>query len=71
MPSSYERHIWWTTYLNPLAWVNNFRAFMIKKEFAWEGIDGVLIFNEEMLHWILKIDKTKISLNGSKTIAGG
>jgi hypothetical protein len=45
---------------------------MLKYEFAQPGSSGdEIIVKEENLHWILNVDETKMSLDGSKTNAGG
>jgi hypothetical protein len=56
---------------NLLAWFNNFKIFLIKFGFSGIGGDGEPIFDEEMKRRILNIDETEISLDGSKTRAGG
>jgi hypothetical protein len=44
---------------------------MLKYEFSQPSSNGdEMIVKEKNLHWILNIDETKMSLNGSKTKAG-
>ena len=56
---------------NLLAWFNNFKIFLIEFGFAAVGSNGEPIFDKEMKRWILNVDKTEISVNRSKTRAGG
>jgi hypothetical protein len=46
---------------------------MLKYEFAQPDSNGddEMVVKEANLHWILNINKTKMSLDGSKTRAGG
>ncbi len=44
---------------------------MIEFGFAIVGCNGEPVFDEETMHQILNIDATDISVDGSKTIAGG
>ncbi len=44
---------------------------MIEFGFAGIGDDGEPIFDKEIKHWILNVEKTEISVNRSKTRAGG
>jgi hypothetical protein len=68
-----ERRVRWTTYNNLLKWFVGYWAFMLKYEFAQPGSnrDDEMIVGEANLHRILNVDKTKMSLDGSKTRAGG
>ena len=66
-----ERRVRWTTYANLLAWFENFRTFFIEFDLAQVGSNGELDIEEEQLCWILNVDKTKNSINRSKTRAGG
>jgi hypothetical protein len=51
--------------------VHNFRVFLVRFEFAGVGDNGDLTFAEEQKHWIKNINETKISVDASKTRAGG
>jgi hypothetical protein len=63
-----ERRVHLTTYGNLRNWFVQYWAFMLKYEFAQLGSNGdEMIFDEENLHPIINVDKTKMSLNGSKT----
>ncbi len=66
-----ERRVRWTTYANLDAWFTNFRAFLVKFEFAHEGMNGELIFDDATMHCIINIDETEICLDRSKTRASG
>jgi hypothetical protein len=66
-----DRRVRWTTYSNLHAWFVSFKAFLVEFGFATIGSDGRLEMSEEMLRWILNVDETEVSLDGSKTIAGG
>jgi hypothetical protein len=67
-----ERCVQWTTYNNLLKWFIGYWAFMLKYEFVQPGSNGdEMIVKEENLHWILNINEMKMSLDGSKTRAGG
>jgi hypothetical protein len=46
-------------------------VFLIEFEFAVVGCNGEPVFDEKMMHQILKLDAMDISINGSKTIVGG
>ncbi len=47
-------------------------VFFLKYEFAQPGSNGdKMIVEEENLRWILNVNETKMSLDGSKTRAGG
>jgi hypothetical protein len=61
----------WTRYTNLLAWFNNFKVFLIEFGFAIVGCNGEPVFDEKMVHQILNIDMTDISVNGSKMSVGG
>jgi hypothetical protein len=58
------------TYSNLHAWFVSFKTFLIEFGFATIGSDGKLVFLEEMLCWMVNVDETEISVNGSKTNAG-
>jgi hypothetical protein len=68
-----ERRVRWTTYNNLLKWFVGYWAFMLKYEFTQPGSnrDHKMIVKEENLRRILNVDKTKMSLDGSKTRVGG
>ncbi len=66
-----ERRIRWTTYANLDAWFVNFQDFLAAFDFSGIGDDGELMFMEEQLRQIQNVDKTEISVDGSKTRAGG
>jgi hypothetical protein len=66
-----ERRVRWTTYTNLDAWFTNFRAFLLKFELACEGTEGGLIFDNVTMHCIINTNEMEISLDGSKTKAGG
>ncbi len=67
-----ERFVRWTIYNNLLKWFVRYRAFMLKYEFAQPGSNrDEMIVEEENLRRIIKVDKTKMSLDGSKMRAGG
>jgi hypothetical protein len=68
-----ERCVQWTMYNNLLMWFVGYRAFMLKYEFAQPSNNGdnEMIVNETNLRWILNVDETMMSLDGSKTRAGG
>jgi hypothetical protein len=51
--------------------VNNFKVFLIEFGFAVVGCDGEMVFDKEMMRWILNIDATDIFVGGSKMMAGG
>ena len=59
------------TYPNLLAWFKNFQVFLVKFGFCEVNSDEDLTFTEEPKHRVLNVDKTEISLNMSKTRAGG
>ncbi len=70
-PQVEERRIISTTYANLLVWFDNFKIFLIEFRFSGVGDNGEPIFDEEMKRRILNVDETEISLDGSKTRAGG
>jgi hypothetical protein len=71
-PPVEEQRLRWTTYSNLQMWSLNFWAFLLEKEFAREGEgEDELVFDDEQLRRIGNIDKTEISLNGSKMNAEG
>ncbi len=61
----------WTKYANLLAWLENFKVFLIEFGFAIVGCNGGQVFDEEMMHQILNLDAMDISVNGSEMIVGG
>ncbi len=61
----------WTRYANLLAWLDNFKVFLIEFGFAVVGYNGEPVFDEKTMHQILNLDAMDISANGSKTIVGG
>ena len=65
-----ERRVRWTTYSNLLKWFQNFWAFLIKYEFTREGSNRELVIDDATKHRTLKINKTELLLDGSKTRAG-
>jgi hypothetical protein len=67
-----ERRVQWTTYDNLLKWFIGYWAFMLKYEFAQLSSNGdEMNVKEENLRRILNVDKTKMSLDRSKTRVGG
>ena len=67
-----ERRLLWTNYDNLFTWFIHFKAFLIKFKFCgYDKETGTINFTLEQLHRIVNIDETEISLDGSKTIAGG
>jgi hypothetical protein len=70
LPAVKERQVQWTTYANLLAWFETFRTFLIEFDFAQVGSNRELD-NDEQLHRILNVTKTKIPINGSQTRACG
>jgi hypothetical protein len=68
-----ERRLMWTMYNNLFKWFLLFKAFLLKYGFASPGNDSKhhQIFDEAMLQCIIKVNKTKILLDGSNTQAGG
>jgi hypothetical protein len=65
-----ERCIRWMTYSNLHAWFVNFRGFLIEFGFAMIGSNGELVILEEMLRWMVNVNETEISVDGSKMNAG-
>jgi len=60
------------TYSNLHAWFVSFKAFLVDFGFATIGSNGRLVILEAtMLRQIVKVNKTEILLDGSKTNAGG
>jgi hypothetical protein len=57
--------------LRTIAWIDNFRAFLIKFDFAGVGDDGEPTFTEAQLRQIMNVNETEISLDASNTRAGG
>jgi hypothetical protein len=70
-PAVKDRRVRWTTYLNLHAWFVSFKAFLIEFGFATIGSNGRLVISEAMLRRIANVDETEVSLDGSKTNAGG
>jgi hypothetical protein len=70
-PTVEDRRVRWTTYSNLHAWFVSFKAFIIEFGFATIGSNGRLVISEAMLRRIANTDKTEVSLDGSKTNAGG
>ena len=70
-PAVEDRRVRWTTYSNLHAWFVSFKAFLIVFSFATIGSNGRLVILEAMLHWIINVNETEVSLDGSKTNAGG
>jgi hypothetical protein len=70
-PAVEDRRVRWTTYSNLHAWFVSFKAFIIEFGFATIGSNGRLVISEAMLCWIANTDETEVSLDGSKTNAGG
>jgi len=71
-PEVKERRLLWTTGNNLHTWFLGFKEFLLKFGFATlKDNTGELIFSPEMLHWIINVDETKASLDGSNTQAGG
>ena len=71
-PEVKERRLLWTTGNNLHMWFLGFKEFLLK--FGFTTLDdntGELIFSPEMLCRIINADKTKASLDGSNTQAGG
>ncbi len=66
-----DRHVRWTTYQNLKLWFDSWEKFLVKFEFATYDTDGELIINKELMHQILNMDETCISLNGSNGNRGG
>jgi hypothetical protein len=53
------------------AWLVSFKAFLIEFGFATIGSDNRLLIMEATLRRIVNVDETEVSLDGSKTNAGG
>ena len=70
-PAVEDRRVRWRTYSNLHAWFVSFKAFLIEFGFATIGSDGRLVILEAMLCRIANVDETEVSLDGSKTNAGG
>ena len=71
-PAVEERRLLWTKHDNLHMWFLGFKEFLLK--FGFTTLDdntGELIFSPEMLCRIINADKTKASLDGSNTQAGG
>ncbi len=70
-PAVEERRLLWTTYDNLNLWFMGFKDFLIKYGFAMLSSDGGLVFVPKILRHILNVGETELSLNGSRTQAGG
>jgi hypothetical protein len=71
-PQAKERCIRsWTRYANLLAWLVNFKVFLIEFGFAIVECNGEPVFDETMMHQILNLDAMDISVDRSKMIVGG
>jgi hypothetical protein len=70
-PAVEERSLLWTTRDNLHTWFLGFKEFLLNFEFATLDGTGELIFSPEMLCWVVNVDETKVSLDGSNTQAGG
>ena len=70
-PAVKDRRVRWTTYSDLHAWFVIFKAFLIEFGFATIGSNGRLVISEAMLCRIANTDETEVSLDGSKTNAGG
>ena len=66
-----EERLRWKTYPNLPRWFKFFQKFLIKFGFAEVNSNGDLTFMEEQKHRILNVKEMKISLDLSKTRAGG
>jgi len=66
-PAVEDRRVRWTTYSSLHAWFVSFKAFLVEFGFATIGSDGRLVISEATLHRIANVDKTEVSLDGSKT----
>jgi hypothetical protein len=66
-----DRRVRWTMYSNLHAWFVSFKAFLIEFGFATIGSDGRLLIMEATMRRIVNVDETEVSLDGSKTNAGG
>jgi hypothetical protein len=66
-----DRRVRWTMYSNLHAWFVSFKAFLIEFGFATIGSDGRLLIMEATMRQIVNVDETEVSLDGSKTNAGG
>ena len=70
-PEVKDRRVRWTTHSNLHAWFVSFKAFLIEFGFTTIGSDGRLVISEAMLRRIANINETEVSLDSSKTNAGG
>ena len=70
-PAVEDRRVQWLSYPNLIMWSKNFQVFLVEFGIAEADSNGDLTFAEEQKHLILNVDKTEISLDTSKTRAGG
>jgi len=66
-----DRRVRWTTYQNLKLWFDSWEKFLVEFGFATYDANGELDIDAELMHRILNMDETCISLNGSNGNRGG
>ncbi len=66
-----DRHVRWTTYQNLKLWFDSWENFLVEFGFTTHDTDGELVTAQELMHQILNIDETCLSLDGSNGNRGG
>jgi hypothetical protein len=61
----------WTTINNIDAWYDRWQSFFLEFGFADDDGQGELPFTEEHKRWIVNMDETKFSTDGSDGGIGG
>eukprot|EP00957_Ditylum_brightwellii_P105114 8012553-Ditylum_brightwellii.AAC.1 len=69
----------WTTYNNLSKWFDTLSKFFISHGFARtateinkaHGLKGELYFFDNQLHWIVNLDESEVTTNGTTKLSGG
>ena len=71
MHNAEDRQVLWTTAENISCWFNNWEFNLVDLGFATRGADEKVTIPNEQLYYIININETCISLDGSKGQRGG
>ena len=66
-----DRQVRWTTFVNISSWFDNWEFDLVELGFAMKGINGTVTIPDDQLSFILNLDETCLSLDGSEGRRGG
>ncbi len=66
-----DRQVRWTTFANISRWFDNWEFNLVEFGFATRGIDRTVTIPDDQLPFILNLDETFLSLDGSEGRKGG